>query len=203
MIYNIICSGDGMSTTFMAGYIGMKWTWINFFQLIIVMLLLIPNIIYAVKCSGEKNLCQNKWMNAMEQVGRYGSMLFMIVYLGTRRSFGFYSVLEFLIWQFGSTILLLTYWIVWMMYFRVMGVRLFAKREASAVFVAGRENVRRVAALKAALVVLPSCLFLLCGVTLRYVPLIVAAVLFAIGHSYVSWDNWKKSVYSRDRKYSH
>lgn len=194
MISNIICSENGMRASFLAGYIGMRWTWINFFQLILVVLLLIPNIIYAIKCGGEENLCQNKWMNVIEQAGRYGSMFFMIIYIGKERNFGFYSVSEFLVWRFGSTALLLAYWIVWMMYFRVMGISLFTKRGASAVVVAGKENVRRVAALKAALVALPSCLFLLCGVTLRYMPLLVMAVIFAIGHSYVSWENWKKRV---------
>ena len=194
MIFNIILSKNGMCAAFMAWTIDLMWTWINFFQLILVVLLLIPNVIYAVKCGGEENLCNNKWMNVLEQVGRYGSMFFMIIYVGRERSFDFHSVSQFLVWGFGSAALLLAYWIVWMMYFRVMGIGLFAKREASAVFVAGNENVRRVAVLNAALVALPSCLFLLCGITLRYIPLMVTAVLFAVGHSYVSRENWKKRV---------
>lgn len=172
----------------------MRWNWISFFQLISVILLLVPNLIYAVKCGREENLCKNKWMNVIEQAGRYGAMFFMIIYIGKEKNFGFYSMGRFLVWGLGSGALLLAYWIAWMIYFRIMGVRLGTRREASAVFIAGHENVRRAAVLKAALVVLPSCLFLLCGVTLRYLPLIISALLFAIGHSYVSRENWKKRV---------
>lgn len=39
------------------------------------------------------------------------------------------------------------------------------------------------------LAVLPSCLFLLSGITLGYVPLVVSAILFAIGHIYVTYRN--------------
>ena len=63
---------------------GFSWNWINFFELVIVVLLLAPNILYALKCRGEKNLCENRLMNVVEQIGRFGSMFFMIVCLGKR-----------------------------------------------------------------------------------------------------------------------
>ncbi len=172
----------------------MRWNWISLFQLISVILLLVPDLIYAVKCGREENLCKNKLMNVIERAGHYGAMFFMIIYVGKERNFGFYSMDQFLVWGLGSEALLLAYWIAWMIYFRVMGVRLWSGREASAVFAAGHENVRRAAVLKAALAVLPSCLFLLCGITLQYLPLIISAVLSAVGHSYVSWENWKERV---------
>lgn len=200
MIYNIVHGSSRSILAFMAGAIGIRWNWINIFNLIFVILLLVPNIIYALKCRGEENLCENRFMNALEQAGRYGSMLFMIIYLGKADGFGFHSVFSFLCYGLGSLILLLTYWVVWVLYFGRMGIPLFAKREPVAVFMAGRENVKRVIMHKWALVVLPSCLFLLCGITLGYAPLFLAAVCFAIGHGYVTRANILKSIHAKEEK---
>ncbi len=46
----------------------MKFGWLNVFGAAIVVLLLIPNIIYAVKNKGEKNLCENKLLNVLDRV---------------------------------------------------------------------------------------------------------------------------------------
>ncbi len=49
----------------------MKFGWINVFGAAIVILMLLPNILYATKNRDEKNLCKNKLMNVIEQAGRY------------------------------------------------------------------------------------------------------------------------------------
>lgn len=128
MHYGMMDHADGPTAYFYAGKVGttvktggeglfFPWNWINIFGLSIIALLLIPNIIYAIKHKGGKNLCENRWMNVLEQIGRYGSMLFMVV-----------------------------------------------------------------------------CLFLLSGITLGYVPLIVSAILFAIGHIYVTYRNMVNEI---------
>ena len=55
----------------------MKFGWINIFGAGAVILMLIPNIIYAIKNKDEKNLCTNRFMNIIEQVGRYACIFLM------------------------------------------------------------------------------------------------------------------------------
>ena len=52
----------------------MEFGWINVFGAVFVILMLIPNIVYAIKNTGERNLCKNLFMNLIEQIGRYPSM---------------------------------------------------------------------------------------------------------------------------------
>ena len=136
--------------------------WINVFGLIFVVLLLIPNIIYAIKVKDQQNKCTNKAMNIVEQIGRYGSMLLMVFNIGLAE-FGFASVFEFLIYLFGNTILIITYWIIWGLYFKN---QTYAKQMS--------------------LAVIPTCLFLLSGITLQHYLLILFAVIFGIAHVYVT-----------------
>ena len=46
----------------------MEFGWINVFGGIIVILMLLPNIVYALKNKDERNLCENRTMNLLEQV---------------------------------------------------------------------------------------------------------------------------------------
>ena len=55
----------------------MSFGWINVFGTIIVVLMLVPNVVYALKNRGEENRCTNRWMNLLEQIGRYGCIAFM------------------------------------------------------------------------------------------------------------------------------
>ena len=65
----------------------MKFGWINVFGVISVILMLIPNIFYAIKNKNEKNLCTNRFMNAIEQIGRYACIVLMW--------------LPLIVWKFG------------------------------------------------------------------------------------------------------
>ena len=58
---SIIGGADGPTSVFVAGKLGMNW--LNTFGLVLVILLLIPNIIYAVRVKNQKNKCTNKFMN--------------------------------------------------------------------------------------------------------------------------------------------
>ena len=66
---SIIGGADGPTSVFVAGKLGMNW--LSTFGLVLVILLLIPNIIYAVRVKNQKNKCTNKFMNILEQIGRY------------------------------------------------------------------------------------------------------------------------------------
>lgn len=160
----IIGGADGPTAVFLAGTFDSVWNWINMFGIIIVVLILIPNIIYAIKFRGAQNGCSNKWMNMLEQIGRYACMLFMV--LNIFGEYGFASVEAFLLYMFGNIVLLLAYWIVWVLYF-----------------------VRQTMWKSIALAVLPTLIFLLSGITLSYIPLIISAVIFGVAHIYVTWQN--------------
>ena len=143
----------------------MEFGWINIFGAIIVILMLIPNIVYALKNRGEKNNCTNQFMNAIEQVGRYACIILMWLPLMVWK-FGFSSVYEMFLYFIGNGCLLAAYWVVFAGYL---------KRKTS----------------KGALVlaVLPTCIFLLSGLLLRHWLLVGFAVLFGIGHIYVTKKN--------------
>ncbi|MBQ9552487.1 MAG: hypothetical protein IJU96_06950 [Clostridia bacterium] len=143
----------------------MKFGWINGFGAGVVLLMLIPNIIYAIKNKGEKNLCTNRFMNGIEQVGRYTCIVLMWLPLLVWE-FGFVSVLEMLLYLAGNGVLLAAYWIVFLLYFK-----------------------RKSRARALALAILPACIFLLSGLLLRHWLLAGFAVLFAIGHIYVTLKN--------------
>ena len=164
MINMSIGGADGPTAVFLAGKLG--WGPINLFNLIIVILILIPNIIYALtRGKNQKNRCTNRFMNILEQLGRYACMVLMIVNIGIDE-FGFSSVLGFLIDLFGILVLLLMYWIVWVIYF-------IKERYWEQI----------------ALAVIPTAIFLLSGIVLQYWPLIVAAIVFGIAHIYVTSKN--------------
>ena len=139
--------------------------WINVFEAVIVVLMLIPNIIYALAHKGEKNKCTNQLMNVIEQVGRYACIVLMCLPLLVGE-FGFYSKFELLLYPFGNGCLLAAYSIVFAFYLK-------RKTRAGAL----------------ALAVIPTCIFLQNGVLLRHWLLVGFAVLFGIGHIYVTLKN--------------
>lgn len=103
----IIGGSDGPASIFLAGKLGFGW--LNIFGLILIALLLIPNIIYAVKIKNQQNQCTNKVMNILEQAGRFGCMFFMVFHIGIDEM-GFRSVEAFLIYVFGNIVLMIVYW---------------------------------------------------------------------------------------------
>jgi hypothetical protein len=143
----------------------MKFGWINVFGAVIVILMLIPNIVYAIKNKGEEKLCKNKLMNALEQVGRYVCIVLMFLPLLVWE-FGFKSVGGMIIYLAGNGVLLAAYIILFAVYL---------KRKS-----------RRLALL---LAIIPACIFLLSGILLRHWLLIGFAVLFAAAHIYVTLKN--------------
>ena len=56
-----------------------KFNWINSWEIAIVIIMLIPNIIFIIKNPHLEKKCQNVIMNTMEQIGGYASMALMIV----------------------------------------------------------------------------------------------------------------------------
>ena len=142
--------------------------WFNVFGLIFVVLILIPNIIFAIKCKdGFDNKWNNKYVEVMEQTGRFGCFGFMIINIpGTR--FGWLSDEAFAVYLIVDAILVLLYCAIWIVCFK-----------ESSVFRA------------LALSIIPSILFLFSGIMSRSVLLIAASVLFAPSHIAISYRNAK------------
>lgn len=144
----------------------MEFGMINVWNAVIVVIMMIPNLIYAGK-GGEDQKKPNKLIAVIEQVGRYASMALMILPLGVWK-FGFPNVPALLAYLFGNAACLLLYLIVWAFYFK-------------------EKTFHRAMALA----IIPVCIFGLCGICLRHWLLVGAAILFGIGHLRITYQNNK------------
>ena len=148
--------------------IPLKMEWCNVFGLIFMAVILIPNILFAVKCKdGFENKWKNRTVETVEQIGRFGCFGFMIFNIpGTW--FGWWSDEAFAVYLVVDALLVGLYCLVWIVCFRKTG--LFRAL---------------------ALSILPSVLFLFSGIMTRSVLLTISALLFAPAHIAVSWQNAK------------
>ncbi len=143
----------------------MKFNWINAFGAAFVILMLIPNIIYAVKNKGEKSSCTNRLMTAIEQIGRYACILLMwLPVLVQGWEFGFAGVLDMVIYIAGNGAFVIAYLIVFAVYMK-----------------------HKSRALMYVLAIIPVCIFLLSGILLRHWLLVGFAILFAAGHICITY----------------
>ena len=142
--------------------------WLNIFGLIFIIIIMIPNIIFAVKCKdGFANKWQNKTVELLEQIGRFGCLGFMIINIpGTW--FGWCSDEAFAAYLIVNVVLILLYCATWVVCFK-------------------KNTVFRALALS----ILPSIIFLFSGSMSRSVLLIIAAVIFAPCHILISYNNAK------------
>lgn len=145
----------------------MEFNWINLFGGVIVLLILLPNIIYALKNKEETPEKSNIVIRITEQVGRYACMLLMIVPLFVGE-FGF-SPLEFMFnYLIGNLILLVFYYIFWV---------LFAKNK----------SLDKALALAA----IPTLIFINSAISVKHWTLLVFALLFGVSHIYITYKNNK------------
>lgn len=140
--------------------------WFNIYGLIIIALIMIPNIVFAIKIqNGFENLWHNKIVETLEQIGRFGCfglMIFNIPY--TYIGFWFDNALA--VYIIVCTVLVTAYCLVWVIFFR-------------------KNCLFRAVALS----VIPSVLFLFCAVMLLNVPLIIMSLIFAPCHILISVKN--------------
>ncbi len=140
--------------------------WFNVFGFVYMVVFMIPNIIFAIKCKdGFINKWNNKAVEFVEQVGRFSCIAFMIINIeGT--CFGFSSDEAFAAYLIVDTLLVLTYCVIWAVCFR-------------------KNNVFRALSLS----IIPSIMFLFSGIMSRSVLLIVASLLFGPSHILISYKN--------------
>ncbi len=141
-------------------------SWFNYYGLAIMAIIMIPNIIYAIKHKNDvAPTYTNKKIVIAEQIGRYGCFILMIFNIPyTYFNFWFDSALIVYLSVNGS--LCLAYLIFWIICWRQNGK------------------------LKAlSLSIIPSCIFLFSAIVLAYVPLIAFSILFASSHIFISYKN--------------
>lgn len=142
--------------------------WLNVFGLVMVAVIMIPNILFAMKCKdGFVNKWNNKSVETVEQIGRFGCFGFMIINVpGTW--FGWWSDEAFAVYLVVDAVLVTLYCVIWAVCFR-------------------KSSVFRALALS----IIPSVLFLFSGIMSRSILLTIAAVLFAPSHILISYQNAK------------
>ena len=92
--------------------------WINVFGLFFVSIIMIPNIVFAIKCKdGFENKWSNKLVEIIEQIGRFGCLGFMMINIpGTW--FGWWSDEALAIYLITDTLLVIIYCAIWIVCFR-------------------------------------------------------------------------------------
>ena len=79
--------------------------WFNVFGLVFIVVIMIPNIVFAVRCKDDfENKWNNKVIELIEQIGRFGCIGFMIFNVpGTwsggwsNEAFAIYLIIDFLL----------------------------------------------------------------------------------------------------------
>lgn len=142
--------------------------WLNVFGLVMAAVIMIPNILFAMKCKdGFVNKWNNKSVETVGQIGRFGCFGFMIINIpGTW--FGWWSDEAFAVYLVVDAVLVTLYCVIWAVCFR-------------------KSSVFRALALS----IIPSVLFLFSGIMSRSILLTIAAVLFAPSHILISYQNAK------------
>lgn len=140
--------------------------WLNFYGLLFVVGIMIPNVIFTITHKdGFENKYQNKLVETLEQIGRFGCLVFMFVSLPMLCRGFWFSEAKSIYMTLGIT-LVLSYCLGWIVFWK--------------------EN-----SLKKSMVlsILPSILFLESGVFMLNIPLIIFSLIFAFAHILLSYKN--------------
>ena len=140
--------------------------WFNYYGLAIVAIIMIPNIVFAVKRKNEfANKYQNKVVEVLEQVGRYACLVLMIFNI-PYTYFNFWFNHALVVYLSVNGVLCLTYVVFWIVCWN-------------------REGILRAIALST----IPSVIFLFSGVMLASIPLVAFSIVFGINHILLSCKN--------------
>ncbi|MCD7836482.1 MAG: hypothetical protein LUG83_07540 [Lachnospiraceae bacterium] len=142
--------------------------WLNIFGLIFIVVIMIPNMVFAIKYKDDfENKWNNKWIELIEQIGRFGCFGFMIVNIpGT--CFGWWSDEAFALYLIVDVLLVIIYCLIWIICFK-------------------KASIFRALALS----VIPSIVFVFSGIMSRSVLLLISAIIFAPSHILISYKNAK------------
>ena len=139
---------------------------INIFGLVFMVIIMIPNVIFALKCKdGFENRWENKAVEVLEQIGRYGCFAFMVINI-PKTWFGWASDEAFALYLIVDAVLVTAYCVIWAVCFK-------------------KNSVFRAFSLS----IIPSVIFLFSGIMSRSVLLMISAVIFAPCHILISYKN--------------
>lgn len=139
--------------------------WFNYYGLAIMAVIMIPNIIYAIKHKDTAVTYNNKAATILEQIGRYGCIVLMIFNIPyTYFNFWFdYALIAYLCVNSALCLAYLIFWVIcW-----------------------NRNDKIKALSLS----IIPSIIFIFSGIVLANIPLIAFAALFAINHILISCKN--------------
>lgn len=134
--------------------------WLNIYGLIVMIIIMMPNIIYALKEKNLESKYHNKIVELIEQIGRFGSMGLMIFNIPVL-NYGYSLTKGKVLYMFSTAILSISYCSVWFLYFKKAMI----------------------------LALIPTTIFLLSGIIQGNVLLIITAILFGIGHIIITYNN--------------
>lgn len=138
----------------------------NIYGFIIIAVIMIPNIVFAIKNkNGFENLQNNKITEILEQIGRFSCFVLMIFNI-PYTYIGFWFENALIVYIIVCAMLVAAYCFVWILFFR-------------------KNCLFRAIALS----VIPSVLFIFCGIMILSVPLIIATIIFAPSHILISVKN--------------
>lgn len=141
-------------------------SWFNYYGLAIVFVIMVPNIVYAVKNkNGIVGKYKNKAAEIAEQIGRFGCIAFMIFNI-PYTYFNFWFENALLVYLTINSVLCLAYYIFWVICW-------------------DKNNLLKAVSLS----VIPSVIFLFSGILLANFPLVVTAIIFGINHILISLKN--------------
>ena len=140
--------------------------YVNFWGLVFVVIILIPNIVFAMTCKdGFENRYQNKLVETLEQIGRFGcffSMFIMIPYMNK----GYWFQQGKMVYLILGFLLVSLYCLGWIVFWK-------------------ENSVRKSLYLS----IVPSLLFLESGVLSGNILLLIFAVIFAPCHMLIRYRN--------------
>ena len=133
-----------------------------------ICIIMIPNIIYAIKNKNKSNNKTNKKLEIIEQIGRYGCICFMIINI-PYTWFGWWSDEAFGLYFIVDITLLIIYCLIWCICFN-------------------KNNIFKALSLS----IIPSIIFLFSGIMSRSILLILSALIFTSSHIIISYKNVDK-----------
>lgn len=149
--------------------------WFNYVGFIFIVAIMIPNIVFAAKHKdGFKNYYKNKIVEAFEQIGRIGSFLFIFFTIPPCVK-GFWFNGGFIAYCVIGSAITLAYIMGWIAFWKETSVR-------KSLYLS----------------IVPSLLFIVCGVLTLNIPLIVSSVIFAPCHIFISYKNAKAEVEEKE-----
>lgn len=139
--------------------------WLNIYGLITMIIIMIPNAIFAMKEKNFESKYHNKLVEFIEQIGRFGSMGLMVFNIPFL-DYGYWFTNGKVLYVFSIAILSILYCIVWFLYFQKSSIE-------KAILLA----------------IIPTILFLLSGIIQGKILLIISAILFGIAHVIITYYN--------------